>query len=65
MVRREIMAEQIKYEKPKLVGLSATEWEIGTGRCETGSAPDVNDPSVDCQSGAAATRACNTGNNLP
>jgi hypothetical protein len=55
------MSKPLKYEKPRLINLSTTEWEIGAGRCQMGSsaATSPNDPN--CINGERASPTCSTG----
>jgi hypothetical protein len=55
----------LKYERPRLIDLSSTEWETGAGVCYQGSSPN-NDPNIiNCVTGERANSVCNTGGTLP
>lgn len=62
--RWELMVKQLKYEKPKVINFSSTEWEIGAGICEGGSG--VTDPTrANCINGPSADPNCSSGNTQP
>jgi hypothetical protein len=59
------MSKLLKYEKPKLIDLSAAEWEIGTGVCHEGSGVSQADITnyANCTNGDRAS-ACFNGNGI-